>query len=224
MFARVIPCSLLVLALAGCGRGDSGLIDVGKAPADTAANSSTHQAALASIAGGYSLTSVGGAALPCCSQDSAGTRITLLSGTLLLDSLPRDSMVFVPSGVMTAKSCVHTIPEGAVVDTGGVVHMPDGSSHVIPKCGAPYTLRLSYRYTAPDGTSSIINKSSGDRYVWGGDSRGTELIRVFKAPFGSDGAITASAAEIQLSVYPLSASAGPFAEPPGPEYHFSRGR
>ncbi len=210
MFARIISCSILILACAGCGKGDSGGAVTGVAKP------------LTSIAGAYALTSVGGAALPCCSTDSAGTSITLLSGSLQLDSLPRDSMILVSALVTTAKSCVHEIPNGAVVDTGGVVHMPDGSSYVIPKCGAPYTLRLSYRYTAPDGSSSVINKSSSDRYVWGADNSGAELIRVFKAPVGSDGAISATASEIQVSVHPLSSPF--FTEPAGPEYRFTRAR
>ena len=207
MNARWIFCSLLLLSFAGCGKADNGL---------------TETAALTSIAGEYSLASVGGAQLPCCSRDSAGTAITLLAGTLTLDALSPDNMVFVPSGVMTAQSCVHTVPSGAVMDTAGVVHMPDGSSYVMPKCGAPYTLRLTYRYVAPDGGTRSVTTSSSNRYVWGTDMGGHELLRVFSAPIGSDGQILFSESAVQLSVSPLSA--GPLSEPPGPEYHFTRVR
>jgi len=204
-------CCLLLLFFSGCRDYQPGLADIPETATATGA-------ALSSIAGAYTLTSVGGAALPCCGTDSAGTSITLVSGSLALDSLAADVMVFVPSGVTTARSCVHEIPNGAIVDTAGVVRMPDGSTYQIPKCGAPYTLRLAYRYVAPDGRPRTVERSKVGRYVWGGNQ-----LRVFEAPMGSDGRVSVATNEIQLRLAPL-ASSGPFSEPPGPEYRFIQPR
>jgi hypothetical protein len=229
------PLSLLavslILSLAACGATDAGPVGVSSLTAcGTAAGDPFAGAGLAdlsSVAGEYALVAVGGVDLPCGVTDSllsvgqveirsGDTGMMLVSGTLLLDSLPPDTMIPVPSSVVTARSCVHVIPNGAYESPGGIVHMPDGSSYVIPPCGASFSLSLRYRYTLPDGSAGDLTKSSTGRYVWGSDGR-AELLRVFGAPIGSGGTIASSAGGIQLRISPIWGFEGPG----GPEYRFS---
>src|SRR2546422_1170532 len=84
-----------------------------------------------SIAGRYDLVAVNGTVLPCCAQtDSSGTRVTFIDGNLTLGEAPPEPFAATPAGEMPS-SCVHEIPNGARVDTSGVVTLPDGRQYRI---------------------------------------------------------------------------------------------
>src|SRR5256886_5145363 len=112
--ARMITIGMVALTLGGCG-----LVDSGDPP---------------SIAGRYDLVAVNGTALPCCAQtDSIRTQVTFIDGNLACGEGPPDPFTATPAGEMPS-SCVHEIPNGARVDTSGVVTLPDGKQYRIPKC------------------------------------------------------------------------------------------
>ncbi len=122
-----------------------------------------------SIAGRYTLDQVDGLAPPCCADaDSAGGTVMIVSGALVLGEAAPETYGFPPSGVPLANSCVHEIPNGAFVDTANVVHLPDGSSYRIPRCGdGPFTLVLTRRHVLADGTSGTVADTSAGLYTWG---------------------------------------------------------
>lgn len=121
-----------------------------------------------SIAGWYGLNVVDGGNLPCCSTtDSAGNTTTIRGGMLYLGPAAADEFVFTPVGYL-AKSCVHEIPNGALVDTADVVHLPDGTSYKLPECGAgPYQLTFLLGTQARDGSWTTRDSVISGKYVWG---------------------------------------------------------
>ncbi len=208
----------LLLMLAACDRGPSDVALVACGTADSARAGSSTPLTLSSIAGEYELSTVGRVRLPCRLPDARADALTLLSGRLVLDSIPPDTMVPTPGAYITARSCVHSIPNGAWTDTAGVVHLPDGSTYVIPKCGQPYVLSLRYRYTLADGRTRDSTRTTTSRHVWGPWS-GAGVLRLVSSPIGSFGTISVSEGHIELGVYPV-----PVWEPAGPEYQFIRQR
>jgi len=123
-----------------------------------------------SIAGRYDLVAVNGTVLPCCAQtDSSGTRVTFIDGNLTLGEAPPEPFAATPAGEMPS-SCVHEIPNGARVDTSGVVTLPDGRQYRIPKCTdlhhAPYTMIVTRRYDYAGDSSKTVSAPSSGTYAW----------------------------------------------------------
>ena len=109
MAPRVMTIGMALLSIGACG-----LVDSGDPP---------------SIAGRYDLVAVNGTVLPCCAQvDSTGTRVTFVGGSLTLKEASPEPFAATPAGWMP-ESCVHGIPNGAHVDTSGVVTLPDGTQY-----------------------------------------------------------------------------------------------
>ncbi len=129
-----------------------------------------------SIAGPYVLTRVDGESLPCCAEtDSAGTRVSVVGGTLTLGQADPGPYMFVPAGFPMPVSCVHEIPDGAQVDRDGLVTLPNGETYTIPPCGdGDYELTLDTRYEHPDGTSETKPVVISQRYTWGWEALGDD--------------------------------------------------
>lgn len=123
-----------------------------------------------SIAGRYELTGADGATgLPCCTTtDSAGTITTLASASLTLDQAISQDSVATPAGWMP-KACVHQVPNGAHVDTAGVVTLPDGSTYKLSKCQAgSFSMSITKDVGTPgSSTQQRVAQSSGS-YSWDG--------------------------------------------------------
>lgn len=137
-----------------------------------------------SVAGRYELTTADGAAgLPCCTTtDSSGTATSLASASLTLDQAISQDSVATPAGWMP-KACVHQVPNGAHVDTAGVVTLPDGTTYQLSKCQAgSFSLSITNDVgTAGSSTQQRVAQSSGN-YSWDGttlvlvDAAGDELM------------------------------------------------
>lgn len=169
-----------------------------------------------SIAGQYNLVTVDGSPLPCCGQaDSAGTRVTVLAGTLALSEAQPEKFVSTPGG-STPKSCIQEIPNGAHVDTSGVVTLPDSTKYQLPQCGnGTYQLVLTQRYDYADGRSDTRSLTSSGRYAWSNDE--PNLVAILGASLA--GPITTSESGTGLTLQRRFA-APPVAQPP--QYEFVR--
>lgn len=165
MKTAAFACCIVALVLTSCAGRDPGAVDreavdPGGAGKDTVT--------LRTVAGSYPLATVDSLPLPCCTtRDSAGDLITIVGGTLTLADAAAEDFVFTPSGYVMAKSCVHQLPNGAVVDTAGVVRLPDGTTYRLPECGdAPYRLTLTEQHQRDGVTRNVVVTDSG-KYVWG---------------------------------------------------------
>lgn len=171
-----------------------------------------------SIAGQYELAAVDGNALPCCGQtDSAGTRATIVGGSLTLGEAAPEKFVATPGG-MVAESCVHEVPNGAHIDTAGVVTLPDSSQYKIPQCGdGSYTMIITRMYEDVDGATRTKSDTAAGKYVWSDSDQATITL----LGIGLGGPITRSSESVELTVsgrygLPPLGSTGP-----GPRYEFA---
>lgn len=136
------------------------------------------------ISGRYELTTADGARrLPCCTTtDSSGSTATLVAGSLVLDQAVSQDSVATPDGWMP-KACVHHVPNGAHVDTSGLVTLPDGSTYQLSKCqtGA-FSMSVTNQFQDPSGSVQQRAVSSTGQYDWDGttlvlvDAAGDELM------------------------------------------------
>lgn len=174
------------------------------------------------IAGKYRLVDVDGQELPCCAEsDSAGGTVSFLGGTLTLARAAPEAYVAAPSGVAVPSRCVHTIPDGATVDTANVVHVPDGSSYTLPRCGdAPYSMALTRRYAGADGTTRMLADSVTGLYVWGHAFSGSDgLVTLVDSGMGGTLSVSATGVEIRVAREHVGP---PNLRPPEHVFHFSR--
>lgn len=178
-----------------------------------------------SIAGRYDLVTVNGVALPCCAQtDSNGANVTFVGGSLTLEQATPEPFAATPAGWRPG-SCVHEIPNGANVDTSGVVTLPDGSQYRIPKCTelhhAAYTLVVTRRYDYADGSSKTLAATSNGTYAWSDGGQGwPKLIALLNSNL--IGPVTSSPTGMGVTVYNDYLGRGPALTPSDPEYQFFR--
>ena len=170
-----------------------------------------------SIAGQYDLATVNGQALPCCTlTDSTGQRMTYVGGSLTLSEARPERFDETPAGAHP-HSCVHEIPNGAHVDTAGVVKLPDGSTYQLPKCGnGTYTLVIAIRYDDVDGASRTVADTSAGRYAW--DDGANPIVSLLDD--GLSGGITTSQGSVNVTVAARGFGMGP--GPTDARYGFSR--
>ena len=178
-----------------------------------------------SIAGRYDLVAVNGAVLPCCAQiDSTRTRVTFVGGSLTLAEAPSESFAATPAGWMPS-SCVHGIPNGAHVDTSGVVTLPDGTQYRIPKCTelhqASYTMVITRRYDDPEGGSHTVADTSSGTYAWSDGEAGQPKL-AWLLNSGMVGPFTTSQSGVELKVHRQNFGRPPALTPSDPEYQFFR--
>ena len=178
-----------------------------------------------SIAGRYDLVAVNGTVLPCCAQtDSSGTRVTFIDGNLTLGEAPPEPFAATPAGEMPS-SCVHEIPNGARVDTSGVVTLPDGRQYRIPKCTdlhhAPYTMIVTRRYDYAGDSSKTVSAPSSGTYAWSDGAGGQpQLVALLNA--GMVGPVTVSPSAVEVTVGRANLGRGAAATPTDPVYRFLR--
>ncbi len=178
-----------------------------------------------SIAGSYDLVAVNGTALPCCAQtDSIGTRITFIDGDLTLGEGPPEPFTATPAGEMPS-SCVHEIPDGARVDTSGVVTLPDGKQYRIPKCTdlhhAPYTMIVTRRYDYVGDSSKTVSATSSGTYAWSDGAVGQPgLVALLNA--GLVGPVTVAPSAVEVTVGRANFGRGAASTPSDPVYRFLR--
>jgi len=177
------------------------------------------------IAGQYNLVAVNGSSLPCCAQtDSTGTRITFVSGSLALGPGDPERFGATPAGWMP-DTCVHEVPNGAVVDTAGVVHLPDSTTYRIPSClelhHATFTMVITRLYEDLPGDHRVVSDTSSGVYAWtDGEEGGPALVSLLNVGFV--GSITQSRDGVSLTVGRSNFGRGPALTPSDPEYEFSR--
>src|SRR5213082_426897 len=156
-----------------------------------------------SLAGRYDLVAVNGAVLPCGAPiDSTGTRVTFVGGSLTLAEAPSESFTATPAGWMPS-SCVHGIPNGAHVDTSGVVTLPDGTQYRIPKCPelhhAPYTMTVTRAYDYAGDSSKTVSETSSGTYAWSDGAGGQpQLVALLNADLL--GPVTLSPGAVEMTV------------------------
>jgi len=178
-----------------------------------------------SIAGRYDLVAVNGTVLPCCAQtDSSGTRVTFIDGNLTLGEAPPEPFAATPAGEMPS-SCVHEIPNGARVDTSGVVTLPDGRQYRIPKCTdlhhAPYTMIVTRRYDYPGDSSKTVSATSSGTYAWSDGAGGQpQLVALLNAAMV--GPVTVSPSAVEVTVGRANFGRGAALTPSDPVYRFFR--
>jgi hypothetical protein len=203
--ARMMTIGMAALTLGACG-----LVDSGDPP---------------SIAGRYDLVAVNATALPCCAQtDSIGTRVTFIDGNLTLGEGPPEPFTATPAGEMPG-SCVHEIPNGARVDTSGVVTLPDGRQYRIPKCTdlhhAPYTMIVTRRYDYAGDSSKTVSATSSGTYAWSDGAGGQpELVALLNGHLV--GSVTSSPSAVEVTVGRANFGRGAASTPSDPVYRFLR--
>jgi hypothetical protein len=203
--ARMMTIEMAALTLGACG-----LVDSGDPP---------------SIAGRYDLVAVNATALPCCAQtDSIGTRVTFIDGNLTLGEGPPEPFTATPAGEMPG-SCVHEIPNGARVDTSGVVTLPDGRQYRIPKCTdlhhAPYTMIVTRRYDYAGDSSKTVSATSSGTYAWSDGAGGQpELVALLNGNLV--GSVTSSPSAVEVTVGRANFGRGAASTPSDPVYRFLR--
>ena len=203
--ARMTTIGMVALTLGGCG-----LVDSGDPP---------------SIAGRYDLVAVNGTALPCCAQtDSTGTRVTFIDGNLTLGDGPPELFAATPAGWMP-KSCVFGIPNGAHVDTSGVVTLPDSTQYRIPKCPelhhAPYTMTVTRAYDYAGDSSKTVSETSSGTYAWSDGAGGQpQLVALLNADLL--GPVTLSPGAVEMTVGGAHLGRGAASTPSDPVYRFLR--
>ena len=176
-----------------------------------------------SIAGRYDPVAVNGAALPCCTQtDSSGTRVTFIDGSLTLGDAPPEPFGATPAGEMPS-SCVHEIPNGARVDTSGVVTLPDGKQYRIPKCTdlhhAPYTMIVTRQYDYAGDSSKNVSATSSGTYAWGEGGQ-VHVVALLNADLV--GQVILSPSAVEVTVGRANLGRGAAATPSDPVYRFLR--
>lgn len=157
----------------------------------------------ASIAGHYTLVSVDSQSFPCCATiDSAGTRTTMLSGSLTLGDAAPELFTTTPAGDYPS-SCVHEVPNGARVDPS-----------TFPRCGdGDYTLTFDERVDSAGGASHTTTVTSTGKYAW--TDKNPELIKLIDAPMLGSVHFTSGGVELRIqSVAPQGTY--------GPEYTFTK--
>jgi hypothetical protein len=122
-------------------------------------------------------------------------------------------------------SCVHEVPNGARIDTSGVVTLPDGQQYRIPKCTevhhAPYTMVVTRRYDHVGDSSNTVSATSSGTYAWtDGASGESGLVALLNANLS--GPVTVSAGAVELEVAQQHFGRGPALTPSDPEYRFVR--
>ncbi len=205
MAPRVMTIGMALLSIGACG-----LVDSGDPP---------------SIAGRYDLVAVNGTVLPCCAQvDSTGTRVTFVGGSLTLKEASPEPFAATPAGWMP-ESCVHGIPNGAHVDTSGVVTLPDGTQYRLPKCTelhhAAYAMVITRRYEDAEGGSQTVSDTSAGTYAWSdGEAGQPTLVSLLNA--GMVGGFAISERGVELAVHRANFGRAPALTPSDPEYQFFR--
>ena len=202
--ARMTTIGMVALTLGGCG-----LVDSGDPP---------------SIAGRYDLVAVNGTTLPCCAQtDSTGTRVTFIDGNLMLGDGPPEPFAATPAGEMP-QSCVHAIPNGARVDTSGVVTLPDGRQYRIPKCTelhhAPYTMTVTRAYDYAADSSKTVSEISSGTYAWSEGEGQAHVVALLNADLV--GQVTLSSSAVEVTVGGAHFGRGAASTPSDPVYRFRR--
>jgi hypothetical protein len=178
-----------------------------------------------SIAGRYDLVAVNGTALPCCAQtDSSGTRVTFIDGRLTLGEGSPEPFGATPAGEMPS-SCVHEVPNGARIDTSGVVTLPDGRQYRIPNCTelhhAPYTMIVTRTYDYAGDSSKTVSATSSGTYAWS-DGEGGQAPVVALLNANLIGPVTLSPSAAELTVGRANLGRGAAATPSDPVYRFLR--
>jgi hypothetical protein len=173
------------------------------------------------------LVAVDGSALPCCTlTDSTGARLTVLGGSLMLGEGAPEAFAATPAGYYP-ESWVHGVPEGARVDTSGVVTLPDGSTYRIPACTtihhATYTMILTRRYDAVDGTSGTVSDTSAGVYAWsdgGGGEGQLKVVSLLNA--GLIGPLAMFGGHVDITLHRQGFEQPPASTASDPEYRFVR--
>ncbi len=167
----------------------------------------------ASLAGQYRLVGADGNGLPCCAEtDSTGTKVQVLAGALTLADAAPVEFGPTPAG-WYPRSCVHEIPDGAYVDINNVVHLKDGTTYQIPRCGdGAYTLVLERLYGVGDSSYTRSDTTSG-LYAW--SERDPAMVKLVDSAMG--GSIALSDTAVTLAIQRLNVM-GAY----GPTYQFSR--
>jgi len=178
-----------------------------------------------SIAGRYDLVAVNGTTLPCCAQtDSTGTRVTFIAGNLMLGDGPPEPFGATPAGWMPS-SCVHHIPNGARIDTSGVVTLPDGRQYRIPNCTelhhAPYTMIVTRAYDYAGDSSKTVSATSSGTYAWS-DGEGGQAPVVALLNASLIGPLTLSSSAVEVTVGGAHFGRGAASTPSDPVYRFLR--
>ena len=203
MALRMMTIGIVVLTLGACG-----LVDSGDPP---------------SIAGRYDLVAVNGMALPCCAQtDSIRTQVTFIDGNLTLGEGAPEPFTATPAGEMPS-SCVHEIPNGARVDTSGVVTLPDGRQYRIPKCTelhhAPYTITVTRAYDYAGDSSKNVSVTSSGTYAWSeGEGGQAHVVALLNADLV--GQVTLSPSAVEVTVGRANLGRGAASTPSDPVYRF----
>jgi len=202
MALRMMTIGIVVLTLGACG-----LVDSGDPP---------------SIAGRYDLVAVNGMALPCCAQtDSIRTQVTFIDGNLTLGEGAPEPFTATPAGEMPS-SCVHEIPNGARVDTSGVVTLPDGRQYRIPKCTelhhAPYTMTVTRAYDYAGDSSKTVSETSSGTYAWSEGEGQAHVVALLNADLV--GQVTLSPSAVEVTVGRANLGRGAASTPSDPVYRF----
>jgi len=114
-----------------------------------------------------SLTSVDGAPLPCCTADSAGSHITILSGRLdfYADAQYTDTVI-TPEGPRSG-ACVQGVPDGSIIQRNGVLTLPGGGSYLLMPCSiGVYEVTLSEFVDGGSGPPSRDVSIALGSYSW----------------------------------------------------------
>src|SRR5205807_1342950 len=158
----------------------------------------------------------------CTQTDSSGTRVTFIDGSLTLgDALP-EPFGATPAGEMPS-SCVHEIPNGARIDTSGVVTLPDGRQYRIPTCTelhhAPYTMIVTRQYDYAGDSSKNVSATSSGTYAWGEGGQ-VHVVALLNADLV--GQVILSPSAVEVTVGRANLGRGAAATPSDPVYRFLR--
>src|SRR5207249_4516590 len=151
-------------------------------------------------------------------------RVRVIDGNLTLGDGPPEPCAATPAGWMP-KSCVFGIPNGAHVDTSGVVTLPDSTQYRIPKCPelhhAPYTMTVTRAYDyAGDSSKTVLETSSGT-YAWSDGAGGQpQLVALLYADLL--GPVTLSPGAVEMTVGGAHLGRGAASTPSDPVYRFLR--
>jgi len=119
-----------------------------------------------------SLRTADAAALPCCTVDTAGGRVTIVGGTLTFrNNAHYTDTAFTPGGAMSA-ACVTEVPNGAFIHANGLVTVGDSVAYLVIPCHVgTYTFALSQRLDLNGGSSRTVTVTvSSGAYAWKRDT------------------------------------------------------
>ncbi len=143
-----------------------------ESPTSVASDLASVTVDLGSVVALDSLRTVDAATVPCCTVDSAGARVSILSGTLTFQRYAHYSdTVFTPAGPMSG-ACVTEIPNGAVLHLNGLVPVGDTVAYLMIPCRVGgYTLVLTQRVDFPGDSARTLDVTvSSGTYSWTRDA------------------------------------------------------